>query len=163
MSFHGGIMGVILGLVWFARYKRIPLLQISDEVAVTVPLGIFLGRIANYLNNELVGFAGYSGPFAMIRDGVGHFPSPLLEAILEGLLLGGILLHLQRNKVPIGIISGVFLMEYALCRLFVESYFRLPDPQIGYIFGIFTLGQILSVPVLLLGTVILGRSLNLTK
>jgi phosphatidylglycerol:prolipoprotein diacylglycerol transferase len=87
MSFHGGIIGVVLGLLWFAHSRKISLLTVSDEVAVTVPLGITLGRVANYLNNELYGFAGYTGPFAMVRNGISHFPSPLLEAVMEGIIL----------------------------------------------------------------------------
>jgi phosphatidylglycerol---prolipoprotein diacylglyceryl transferase len=83
MSFHGGIIGVIIGLLVTSYVRKIPLLKLGDAVGPVVPIGICLGRIANYLNNELVGFAGYTGPFAMMKGAVSHFPSPLLQALLE--------------------------------------------------------------------------------
>ncbi len=89
-----------------------------------------------------------------MRDGVSHFPSPLLEAFLEGVVLIAVLIVARRTTKRIGVVSGLFLSLYALARVFVEAFFRLPDAQIGYIGG-FTLGQILSLPVLALGTVIL--------
>lgn len=83
MSFHGAVIGVILSLVIFSRRHGVRLLKIADEGLFLLPVGLGLGRIANYLNNELFGYAPYSGPFAMIVDSIPHFPSPLLEAILE--------------------------------------------------------------------------------
>jgi phosphatidylglycerol---prolipoprotein diacylglyceryl transferase len=139
MSFHGGIIGVILGLLWFSKYAKKPLLTVGDIVALTIPIWIFFGRIANYLNGELRGYTWYNGPFAMYYQGIWHFPSPLLEAILEWILLLLIMLVIQKKLPYRGMISGTFLMWYGLMRLFVEYGFRLPDVQIGYIANIFTL------------------------
>ncbi len=83
MSFHGGVVGVILAMWAYAKKYREPFLQTADEVTLALPVGIMLGRIANYINGELFGFGPYSGPFAMMVDGIGRFPSPLLEALLE--------------------------------------------------------------------------------
>ena len=83
MSFHGGIIGVIIGLLITSYLRKISLLRLGDAVGPVVPIGICLGRIANYLNNELVGFAGYTGPLAMMKGNISHFPSPLLQALLE--------------------------------------------------------------------------------
>ncbi len=146
MSFHGGIIGVIIGLLITNYVKKIPLLRLGDAVGPVVPIGICLGRIANYLNDELIGYVGYTGPLAMIREGVSHFPSPLLESLLEGIVLGIILEYIRRSnpKPRVGILSAAFLIGYSVLRTFAEL-FRLPDPQIGYIFGYLTLGQILSL------------------
>lgn len=158
MSFHGGIIGVILWILWFSRKYKKPLLEVGDIVAITVPIGIFLGRIANYLNGELRWYAGYNWPFAMMHQGVSYFPSPLLEAFLEGILLLILLLSAQRISSRRGVVSGVFLLGYGCMRLFVEYGFRLPDAQIGYIAGIFTLGQLLSIPLVLSGGWILWNA-----
>ncbi len=155
MSFHGGIIGVTVAVMLYSKMMKKNLWQVADEVAVTVPFGIFLGRIANYLNNELVGYAGYSGPFAMIRDGIAHFPSPLVESLLEGLVLGGVLLFLQTKNLKSGRLAGAFLVGYAITRIISEVAFRLPDTQIGYLWGGFSLGSWLSFVVLFAGTVIL--------
>ena len=159
MSFHGGIIGVVIGISVFSYIKRIPLLMIGDEIGITIPIGIFLGRIANYLNNELVGYAGYTGPFAMLQNGIYHFPSPLLEAFLEGIVLVCVLIIARYFTNRTGVISGLFLSLYALARLFVEGFFRLPDVQIGYIMGL-TMGQILSLPLLIAGLGILVYSFS---
>jgi len=83
MSFHGATIAVILALIlWSYMYKK-SLLQVSDEVIAIIPIGLMLGRIGNYINSELYGYANYTGPFAMMHDGIPHFPSPLLEALLE--------------------------------------------------------------------------------
>lgn len=130
MSFHGGIIGVTIAILLFCKFKRQHIWKVADEVAVTVPLGICLGRIANYLNNELVGYPGYTGPFAMIKNGVSHFPSPLMESLLEGVVLGSILIFIQRKNPKVGILAGTFLLGYAVTRLISEIGFRLPDAQI---------------------------------
>ncbi len=136
-------------MIWFAHKKHFQLLQVSDEVTAILPIGIGLGRIANYINGELFGRAGYYGPFAMKVGSESHFPSPLLEAVLEGPVLFVVLLLAQRSKKP-GIVSAVFLIGYAIIRILVE-FIRLPDPQIGYILSYFTLGQLLSLPMLIFG------------
>ena len=154
MSFHGGIIGVVLGLAYFAYRTKTPLLMVGDEVAITIPIGIGLGRIANFLNNELVGYAGYTGPLGMFKDADFHFPSPLLESFLEGFILLAILIYLRSRSSARGILSGAFLSLYGLMRIFVEAYFRLPDPQVGLIYGL-SMGQILSIPLVLIGASII--------
>jgi phosphatidylglycerol:prolipoprotein diacylglycerol transferase len=127
---------------------------VADEVAVTVPFGIFLWRIANFLNNELYGYPWYYGPFAMVHLNIHHFPSPLLESLLEGLLLWAVLLALQKRQLKTGMVASLFLIGYSLSRLIVELFFRLPDPQIWYLWGGFSMGSWLSFVVLLTGIAI---------
>lgn len=158
MSFHGGIIGVTIAVLIYAWRMRRNLWQVADEVAATVPLGIFLGRIANYLNGELFGYAGYTGPFAMMHNGLSHFPSPLIESWLEGLVLGAILLSLQSRNPRHGIVAGTFLVGYAVARIVSEVFFRLPDTQIGYLWGGLSLGSWLSVLVLAAGFFVLWFS-----
>lgn len=113
MSFHGGLLGVMVATWLFAKIKKYSFWSLIDHLAVITPVGLGLGRIGNYLNNELFGYAGYTGPFAMNVSGVPHFPSPLLEMFLEGVVLFCILLFLYKNttmKTSIGKLSGVFLV-----------------------------------------------------
>ena len=109
--------------------------------------------MANFLNNELFGYAPYSGPFAMVRNGVGHFPSPLLEAVLEGPVLFACLFYVARRFRFPGATASAFLVIYAVFRIGIE-FVRLPDAQIGYVFSFVTMGQILSVPMLVVGCVV---------
>lgn len=132
-----------------------------DSVAIIAPLGLAFGRLGNYVNNELFGFAPYHGPFAMIINGVPHFPSPLLEAFLEGFLLFFLLIVLYKKtnwKNIIGRFSGIFAVWYAASRIIVE-FFRLPDANIGYLFGtnFVTLGMLYSIPILFVGLYLLFR------
>lgn len=143
MSFHGGVIGVVLAMAAYAKRYGESFLKTADEVTLALPIGIALGRVANYVNGELYGFAPYSGPFPMFVGGVAHFPSPLLEATLEGPLLGLILWRVSKNKPFDGAVATVFLGGYAALRIFAE-FFRLPDAHIGYFFGSVTMGQILS-------------------
>lgn len=133
MSFHGGVVGVILAMWWYAKKYREPFLKTADEVTLILPIGIMLGRIANYVNGELFGFAPYSGPFAMVVDGVPHFPSPLLEALLEGPVLFAILAYAASRNLRPGMVATTFLGAYAAFRILIE-FFRMPDAQIGYVF-----------------------------
>jgi phosphatidylglycerol:prolipoprotein diacylglycerol transferase len=87
MSFHGGLVGVIIATTVFSKWRKIPFLTLTDQLALAVPIALGLGRIGNYINGELIGFAPYNGPLAMMVNGIGHFPSPLLEALLEGPIL----------------------------------------------------------------------------
>lgn len=167
MSFHGGLIGVLIGALWIA-YKfphesfiraytdrRSQLLHLFDTLAVISPLGIALGRLANYFNGELYGYTPYSGPFAMMREGVAHFPSPLLEMLLEGVVLGGIVYvvwrYVQRHGDQLlGLSALTFIIGYGVSRLFAE-FFRLPDAHIGYIaFGVVTMGHLLTLSLTLL-------------
>ncbi len=152
MSFHGGILGVIVAMTIFSYRNRIAFLKIADEVAHVVPIGIGLGRIGNYLNNELYGYPGYTGPFAMRVGGVPHFPSPLLEALLEGVVLFIIVAIMIRRPHRPGQVAGAFVFFYAVFRGLVE-FVRLPDAHIGYLAGTdwLTMGHVLSIPMLAVG------------
>ncbi len=158
MSFHGGALGVILALFLFSWRQKIPLLRLSDIVCATVPIGIFFGRIANFVNGELFGRpAGENVPWSFVFPWGGpepRHPSQLYEAALEGALLFIILFILVRNEriraLP-GIVTGAFLAGYGLFRLFVEQ-FREPDSHIGLLFDYISMGQLLSLPMVLLGS-----------
>ena len=147
MSFHGGVVGVILAMWGYSRGFREPFLRTADEVTYVLPIGLFLGRLANYVNGELYGYAPYSGPFAMLVDGKAHFPSPLLEAALEGPALFLLLHAVSRSDKRPGTVAATFLAGYAAARIFAE-FFRLPDAQVGYLVGRLTMGQLLSLAML---------------
>ena len=158
MSFHGGALGVILALFIFAWQHKIKLLKLSDVVCATVPIGLFFGRIANFVNGELYGrITSFDLPWAFKfpRGGfLPRHPSQLYEAVLEGLLLFIILFFMMRivsvQKRP-GIVTGSFLALYGLFRMIVELY-REPDRHLGFYFDFLTMGQILSIPMVLLGS-----------
>jgi phosphatidylglycerol:prolipoprotein diacylglycerol transferase len=162
MSFHGGALGVIVAIVLFCWKRRINVLGFGDIIVCAVPVGLFFGRIANFINGELYGRAS-DVPWAMAFPTGGpepRHPSQLYEAFLEGLILFAVLNLLERFT-PIrqraGALSGVFLMGYALARI-IGELFREPDAFLGYFaFGV-TMGQILSVPLLLIGLVLFLRA-----
>lgn len=162
MSFHGGFVGVFIAAVWFARKYKIPLLALADVVVPAVPIGLFLGRLANFVNGELYGRVG-DVPWAMVFPGGGPYPrhpSQLYEAGMEGVLLFVLLWALafpaRGLKAP-GLLSGAFLSAYAIFRIMAEM-FREPDAQIGYLLGGLSMGQILSVPLLIGGLWLLARA-----
>lgn len=164
MSFHGGALGVVVAMAFFARHCRIPFFRLSDLVCAAVPIGLFFGRIANFINGELYGRVT-NVPWAMRFPGGGSFsrhPSQLYEAALEGLVLFAVLavlIHFKKFRRRNGLITGIFLIGYALARIVVE-FFREPDIQLGLIMDVFTLGQFLSLPMLLIGGLLLYRSLK---
>jgi len=156
MSFHGGLIGVAIAMWLFARKVKLPLLEISDFVAPIVPVGLFFGRIGNFINGELWGKITDS-PLGMwvydpqLHKVVQKYPTQLLEALLEGLVLLLILFMYSRKSRPRGAVTGLFLACYGAFRFFVE-FFRMPDPQLGYLaWGWLTMGQVLSLPMILLG------------
>lgn len=164
MSFHGGLIGVALAMIFFCRKRKIPLLRFTDVVSCAVPIGLFLGRIANFVNGELFGRITDS-PLGMIFPRGGPFPrhpSQLYEATLEGLVLFIILwitcYHTSARKKP-GLITGIFLLGYAAARTTIEQ-FREPDAHIGFILGTgsLTMGQLLSAPMIILGLYLIFRA-----
>ncbi|HLB58315.1 MAG TPA: prolipoprotein diacylglyceryl transferase [Gammaproteobacteria bacterium] len=156
MSFHGGLVGVILAL-WIYAYKtKKSLLSITDFIAPAVPLGLAAGRIGNFINGELWGRVT-DVSWAMIFPNAGNLPrhpSQLYEFFLEGVLMFAVLWIFSKNRRPQGAVSGLFLICYGVFRFFVE-FFREPDFQRGYlVFGWLTEGQLLSLPLVLLGIVL---------
>lgn len=157
MSFHGGALGVIAALILYSWKHKIELFRLSDIVCACVPIGLFLGRIANFINGELFGRAAPTDlPWSIVfpRGGdIPRHPSQLYEALLEGAILFLILFTLMKIKdvrsTP-GIVTGIFLAGYGLARFLVE-YFREPDMHLGLIGGVASMGQILSMPMILLG------------
>ncbi|WP_210302397.1 prolipoprotein diacylglyceryl transferase [Rhodoblastus sphagnicola] len=154
MSFHGGMTGAALGAFLFARREKVLFLSVGDLCCAVAPIGLFLGRIANFIKPELWG-RPTDVPWAMVFPGAGpdpRHPSQLYEAGLEGLALGLLMLLAVRAgacKKP-GLTSGLFLTGYALARIFCE-FFREPDPQLGFLFGGATMGMLLSAPLALAG------------
>jgi phosphatidylglycerol:prolipoprotein diacylglycerol transferase len=154
MSFHGGALGVIAAIWLFARARGIPKLAFADIVCAAVPIGLFFGRIANFINGELFGRVT-DVPWAMAFPGGGplpRHPSQLYEALCEGLLLFLLLFAAERRgarRYP-GMISGLFLAGYAVARMSGEL-FRQPDVQLGYLIFGTTMGQLLSIPLLVAG------------
>lgn len=157
MSFHGGMLGVSVAVVLFCRQYRIPLLGFADGLAVCAPVGLGLGRVANFINGELWGRAAPDSlPWAMIFPNAGEIPrhpSQIYQALLEGLILFTVMLILSRRetiRARFGTLTGVFLLGYAIARI-VGEFFREPDAFLGFqAFGA-TMGQLLSIPMLLAG------------
>jgi len=157
MSFHGGLIGVIVASQIFSRKHKISQFIFLDLVALSAPIGIFFGRIANFINSELIGRATdlpWSVQFILI-DNIKRHPSQLYEAFFEGIILFLLLMHFSDKnylKNP-GKISALFLIFYSLFR-FLAEFFRSPDPQIGYLVLNLTLGQLISVLFLVAGTLL---------
>ena len=148
MSFHGGLLGVIASSYIFAKKNNQNPFFYLDQVSLVAPVGVFFGRLANFINSELYGTVS-SAPWSVIFikvDNLSRHPSQLYEAILEGVILFVILIYFVNKdylKKP-GLISGLFLIFYSLFRFFVE-FFRVPDEQIGYLLLNLTMGQIISL------------------
>lgn len=163
MSFHGGLVGAALGIALFARAKDLPALPIFDLASAVAPIGLFFGRIANFINGELFGRTT-DVPWAMVFPYGGpdpRHPSQLYQAALEGValfVLVQILIRTGALKRP-GLVGGAFLAGYAVARIIGEE-FREPDAQIGFLPGGLTMGMALSIPMLLLGLVVVVRALK---
>jgi phosphatidylglycerol:prolipoprotein diacylglycerol transferase len=162
MSFHGAMIGVILGTYLFSKKIKINSFFFLDIIACVAPLGIFFGRIANFINGELYGKPSnffWSVIFPKI-DMVPRHPSQLYEAVLEGAILFSILIIVILKKdIKIGLCSSIFMILYGVFRIFAE-HFREPDIQIGYLFNLFSMGSILSAIMILTGIFILVKIKN---
>ncbi len=156
MSFHGGMLGVILALAWFARSRRQDWLALTDFIAPLVPLGLAAGRLGNFINAELWGRPA-SVPWAVVFpnvDGVPRHPSQLYEFALEGAVLFAVLWWFSMRPRPRGAVSGAFLLGYGVLRFGVE-FTREPDHYLGLLAGGFSMGQWLSLPMVLAGAVMM--------
>jgi phosphatidylglycerol:prolipoprotein diacylglycerol transferase len=158
MSFHGGMLGVAIAIIVYCRRNAIPILGFADRIAIVAPIGLGLGRLANFINGELWGRAAPEGlPWAMVfpRDPaqILRHPSQIYQALLEGLALGLMTLLLSRSPSVLrryGELTGTFLAGYAVARI-IGEHFREPDAFLGFIVGGITMGQILSLPMLAVG------------
>lgn len=159
MSFHGGLLGAILAIALFARRRGVGILSMLDVAAVVTPIGLFFGRIANFVNGELWGRPALDFPYAFVFPNAGplpRHPSQLYEAFGEGLVLFIVMLVAVRVagfRRP-GLLGGLFVAGYAVARIICE-FFREPDAQLGFLFGGVTMGQLLSIPMALVGIAVM--------
>ncbi len=160
MSFHGGLLGVVISMFIFAPQKK-DFLNLANLVSCSAPFGIFLGRIANFINGELIGKPTNSDWGVLYSfDNILRHPSQLYEATFEGLLILVILFILIKKNIHFKFnLFSIFLILYSFFRFFIE-FFRVPDMQIGYIFSNITMGQILCIPMLILGFLFLKYGKN---
>jgi phosphatidylglycerol:prolipoprotein diacylglycerol transferase len=165
MSFHGGMIGVLVAIYLFARRRKIPVLTLGDLVAAVTPIGLFFGRIANFINGELFGRqtdVAWAMIFPTDPDQNPRHPSQLYQAFLEGILLFAVLQIFARNREhwrhPARI-GGIFLAGYSIARI-VGEFFREPDAHLGYILGPITMGQLLSLPMLAAGLYLILRTVQ---
>lgn len=160
MSFHGGLLGVLTAFWFFSRKTGKSYFEISDFIAPMVPIGLFFGRIGNFINGELWGKVS-DVPWAMVfptGGSLARHPSQLYEAGLEGLVLFIILWWYSASPKPLAAVSGLFLLGYGIFR-FVIEFVRIPDQHLGYLaLDWLTMGQILSLPMIIIGAAIMVRA-----
>ena len=162
MSFHGGALGVILAIVLFCRQQKLDMLGFGDRVVTVVPIGLFLGRLANFINGELWGRTT-DVPWGMVFPTGGpepRHPSQLYQAGLEGIalfVLLQVLVHRPAIRERRGFIAGAFLAGYGVAR-FIGEFFRQPDEHLGFLFAGATMGQLLSLPMILVGVWLMLRA-----
>ena len=162
MSFHGGALGVIIATFWFCRQQRLDVLAFGDRVVAVVPIGLFLGRLANFINGELWGRVT-DVPWGMVFPTGGpepRHPSQLYQATMEGLLLFAllqVLMHVPSIRARRGFVAGAFLAGYGVARS-IGELFRQPDAHLGFLFAGATMGQLLSVPMILAGAWLMLRA-----
>lgn len=156
MAFHGGFLGVAIALIVFARKYRLKLLSLADFVAPLTPLGLGLGRLGNFINGELWGRVT-SQPWGMVFPGAGEaprHPSQLYQFAFEGLVLFSLLWWFSKQPKPAGSVSGLFLIAYGLGRFLIE-FTREPDAHLGLVFMSLSMGQLLSVPMVIAGAALM--------
>jgi phosphatidylglycerol:prolipoprotein diacylglycerol transferase len=163
MSFHGGLIGVILAMTWIAYSRKRVLLSVYDLGAIATPIGLFLGRMANFINGELWGRAS-DVPWAMVFPGdpaqLARHPSQLYQGFLEGLCLFALLWYMRKRHDALsrpGEIGGWFCLGYGVARI-VGEFFREPDAHLGYLLGPITMGMVLSLPLVLIGGFFIWRA-----
>ena len=162
MSFHGGLLGVIIAIMVFARIKKINQWYIADNVACVVPIGLGLVRIANFINGELWG-RPTDLPWGMVfptGGDVPRHPSQLYESFMEGLVLFVVINLLWRNQKirnRLGFLTGAFCIGYGIVRI-VGEFFREPDAHLGFLYGGATMGQLLSIPMVIAGIIFIVRA-----
>jgi phosphatidylglycerol:prolipoprotein diacylglycerol transferase len=158
MSFHGGFLGVMIAMAFWGRKQGRPLMEVMDFIAPLVPLGYAAGRIGNFINAELPGrLADPTLPWAMIWpniDNLPRHPSPIYQALVDGVLLFIVLWLFSRKARPMMAVSGVFALGYGCARFFTE-YFRTPDYEVTIAGWSISAGQMLSLPMMVLGIVLL--------
>ena len=157
MSFHGGLLGAIVALVWFSQRQGIPTYQVADLATAVTPIGLGFGRIGNFINGELYGRAT-DVDWCMVFPSGGpacRHPSQLYEAGLEGVFLFTLLWVVAKTAPPPGTIFWSFISGYGVCRMIVE-FVREPDAHLGFILGSFSMGQLLSLPMVVVGIIMLA-------
>ena len=163
MSFHGGVLGIIIASFLFAKKNHNDVFEYLDVVALVSPIGIFFGRLSNFVNSELYGYETnmpWAVKFVKIDDLYRH-PTQIYEAFLEGIILFIILLFLKKKdqlKTP-GVLSSMFLIFYSIFRFLIE-FFRVPDEQLGYLFLNTTMGQLISLVFFMAGLFLFFRKIN---
>jgi phosphatidylglycerol:prolipoprotein diacylglycerol transferase len=166
MSFHGGLLGVIIVSIWFSKKNNQNSFEYLDIISIVAPIGIFFGRIANFINSELYGIETslpWAVKFIQI-DNLYRHPTQLYEAIFEGIILFSILLYFRNKeffKIP-GLISSLFLIFYSIFR-FVIEFFRVPDEHLGYLFFNLTMGQLISIIFLIVGVFLFSTKYEIKK
>lgn len=161
MSFHGGLLGVIVALSLFSWRRGIPAMVVADLAAGATTIGLGFGRLGNFINGELYGRVT-DVPWCMVFPTDGpecRHPSQLYEAALEGVLLFTVLALINRLQPPPGTVFWSFITGYGLCRMVVE-FFREPDAHLGFIFGPMSMGQVLSLPMIIVGAIMLALTLR---
>ena len=163
MAFHGGALGVIIATLLYCRGQNLNPLRLGDRVAVVVPIGLFFGRLANFINGELWGRAA-DVPWAMIfpadRLQIPRHPSQLYQAGMEGIALFALMLILwsnPANRASTGLLTGALLAGYGVARL-IGEFFREPDAHLGFLLAGATMGQLLSLPMVLVGAFLIWRA-----
>ena len=165
MSFHGGLIGITIAALFFSKKNSVNFFQLSDLVSCVAPIGLFLGRLANFINVELYG-RDTDFPFAMIYPSVDQLPrhpSQLYEAFFEGIILFIILIYYNKknyNKNNFGLVTSLFFILYGVFRISIE-FLREPDEHIGLFLNFFSMGQLLCIPLIIIGVGIYIKQSNL--